>query len=204
MRRKSRSGNIYLRRGWFAIRRVHKNVLSVANGLQIWFQNRRQINRRKSRPLLPHEIAAFGLRGMAALSSDPASNMAFSSSQSGGGDFESSLHQEMIGSQEETGIGQDEAEVLLLEPAAELFKVSKKEEVEAVTLDRPTFLPPLLKRQVSSTISVNESSSLPTTESVIKSFSSTPGYLANRWSSINNSISTPASSQQPAFCTPPL
>jgi hypothetical protein len=39
---------------------------------------------------------------------------------------------------------------------------------------------------------------------VIKSFSSTPGYLANRWSSINSSISTPASSQKPAFCTPPL
>jgi hypothetical protein len=141
---------------------------------------------------------------MAALSSDPASNMAFSSSQSGGGDFESSLHQEMIGSQEETGIGQDEAEILLLEPAAERFNVSRKEEVQAVALDRPSFLPSLLKRQVSSTTSVNESSSLPTTESVIKSFSSTPGYLANRWSSINSSISTPASSQKPAFCTPPL
>jgi hypothetical protein len=130
--------------------------------------------------------------------------MAFSSSESGGGDFESSLHQEMIGSQEETGIGQDEAEILLLEPAAERFNVSRKEEVQAVALDRPSFLPSLLKRQVSSTTSVNESSSLPTTESVIKSFSSTPGYLANRWSSINSSISTPASSQKPAFCTPPL
>jgi len=39
---------------------------------------------------------------------------------------------------------------------------------------------------------------------VLKSFSSTPGYLANRWNSTNSSFSTPATSQKPSqdFVTP--
>lgn len=38
---------------------------------QIWFQNRRQNDRRKSRPLSPQEIAALRYGGMQILSSDP-------------------------------------------------------------------------------------------------------------------------------------
>ncbi|KAN0122498.1 hypothetical protein V8E51_000824 [Hyaloscypha variabilis] len=170
--------------------------------VQIWFQNRRQINRRKSRPLLPHEIAAFGLGGMAALSSDPVSAGVFSSSQNGEEQLDAGSQQEIIGSQDENGSCQDEVEILLPEPAVEHVDITEKEEVEVVTDDRPIFLPPLLKHQSSSTTFINESSSLPTTESVVKSFSSTPGYLANRWNSVNSSFSSPASSQQPTFCTP--
>jgi hypothetical protein len=140
---------------------------------------------------------------MAALSSDPASIMAFSSSQTGE-ELEPSSQQEMISSQEETGSCQDEAEILLSEPAEQRVKVAKRDESDAVAEGRPAFLPPLLKHQPSSAISINENSSLTTTESVFKSFSSTPGYLANRWNSVNSSFSTPASSHQPTFCTPPL
>jgi hypothetical protein len=135
------------------------------------------------------------------LSSDPASIMAFGRSQSGG-EPESSSQQE-IASKEETGSCQDEAELLHPEPAEERVEVAKSEEVEPVA-DKPAFLPPLLKRQASSRISITESSSIPTTENVIKSFSSTPGYLANRWNSVNSSFSSPASSQLPTFCTPPV
>ena len=39
--------------------------------------------------------------------------------------------------------------------------------------------------------SKTNTSSIPVSESVIKSFSSTPGYLANRWNPANNSTSTP-------------
>jgi hypothetical protein len=138
---------------------------------------------------------------MAALSSDPVSAGVFSSSQNGGEQLDAGSQQEIIGSQDENGSCQDEVEILLPEPAVEHVDVTKKEEVEVVTDDRPIFLPPLLKRQSSSTTFINESS-LPMTESVVKSFSSTPGYLANRWNSVNSSFSSPASSQPPTFCTP--
>jgi hypothetical protein len=151
---------------------------------------------------LPYEIAAFGLGGMAALSSDPASTMGFGSSQSGG-EPESSSQQEIASSQEETGSYQDEAEILHPEPVEERVEVAKSEEVEPIA-DKPAFLPPLLRCQASPGISITESSSIPATESVIKSFSSTPGYLANRWNSVNSSFSSPASSQLPTFCTPPV
>ena len=176
---------------------------SVANMFfQIWFQNRRQINRRKSRPLLPHEIAAFGLGSMAALSSDPASIMIFSSSQSGG-DLESSSQQELYSSQEDAKSCQDEVEPLLPEAAEQCVEALKSTDVETA-VDEPVSRPPLLKRQASSGISTAPDSSTNVTESVIKSFSSTPGYLANRWNFSHSSFSSPASSQLPIFSTPPM
>lgn len=39
--------------------------------MQIWFQNRRQNDRRKSRPLSPQELAALRFNGMHSISSDP-------------------------------------------------------------------------------------------------------------------------------------
>ncbi|KJZ72661.1 hypothetical protein HIM_08020 [Hirsutella minnesotensis 3608] len=41
--------------------------------VQIWFQNRRQNDRRKSRPLSPEELAALKYSGLHAISSDPVS-----------------------------------------------------------------------------------------------------------------------------------
>ncbi|KAJ0121547.1 homeobox domain-containing protein [Diaporthe amygdali] len=51
------------------VKRVSLNEKEV----QIWFQNRRQNDRRKSRPLSPQEIAALQYGGMQVLSSDPVS-----------------------------------------------------------------------------------------------------------------------------------
>lgn len=46
--------------------------------------------------------------------------------------------------------------------------------------------------------------STPLNESVVKSFLSTPGYLANRWNPANNSSSTPVSAQSNPLVTPPM
>ncbi|TVY12779.1 Homeobox protein YOX1 [Lachnellula arida] len=171
--------------------------------VQIWFQNRRQINRRKSRPLLPHEIAAFGLRGMAALSSDPAPIEEFPSSQTMVGAGTSSQQEAVFSSQEDIGSSQEvEAMETHKEKRVDLVNVSK----EVVEETQP-LLPTLdASSEVDVTIidSSAEPSSCSASESVTKSFSSTPGYLANRWNNINSSFSTPTPSQAPIFSTPPM
>ena len=173
---------------------------------QIWFQNRRQINRRKSRPLLPHEIAAFGLGGMAALSSDPASMAGYSSSPSME-ETEPSSQAEVNIIQEEPSNAQDEVQEVALPKPAELpvgIEEKVEAEVAAVVEEVVATLPPPLLRRGSSGVSINESSSFPIPETTTKSFSSTPGYLANRWNTYNSSFSTPASSQAPVFTTPAM
>ncbi|KAH6709194.1 hypothetical protein BKA61DRAFT_659158 [Leptodontidium sp. MPI-SDFR-AT-0119] len=174
--------------------------------VQIWFQNRRQINRRKSRPLLPHEIAAFGLGGMAALSSDPASMAGYSSSPSME-ETEPSSQVEPIASQAEPERCHGEVpEVSLPEPVETPVEVEKEiePEVEAAAEEVAATLPPPLRRRASSGTSVHDSSSFPIPDTTTKSFSSTPGYLANRWNAYNSSFSSPSSSQTPAFTTPAI
>ena len=51
--------------------------------------------------------------------------------------------------------------------------------------------------------SSTEIGSFSAAESVIKSFSSTPGYLANRWNPANNSSAAPLSSQSGPVVAPP-
>ncbi|KAM9880763.1 homeobox transcription factor [Verticillium dahliae] len=50
---------------------IVQRVSLTEKEVQIWFQNRRQNDRRKSRPLSPQEIAALRYGGMQVLSSDP-------------------------------------------------------------------------------------------------------------------------------------
>ena len=59
------------------------------------------------------------------------------------------------------------------------------------------------RRAASSGVLASEGSSLPT-ENVFKSFSSTPGYLANRWNAGGGSFLTPAHAQAPQFITPTM
>jgi hypothetical protein len=172
---------------------------------QIWFQNRRQIQRRKSRPLLPHEIAAFGIGNMAALSSDPASAPIFSSSQSVEEPTMSSREEELANTQETEVADSQEllntSEPLHVEEPVEVAKDLPKNVAETKpSIPHPA---PTLKRECSSGVSGIEASSF-SISSVFKSFLSTPGYLANRWNATNGSFSTPISSQTAQFVTPPM
>lgn len=169
--------------------------------MQIWFQNRRQIHRRKQRPLLPHEIAAFGLGGLAALSSDPAPMAAFSSSQT--------MVEGIPSSQQEIPSSPGSSQVEFLEPREieERVEVVEGEGADVSVNEKTSSLPPpipALNRQSSRLSGHEASSSSSANESVVKSFSSTPGYLANRWNSIHNSFSTPSSSHAPTFVTPTM
>ncbi|CAG8950338.1 hypothetical protein HYFRA_00006831 [Hymenoscyphus fraxineus] len=172
--------------------------------VQIWFQNRRQINRRKSRPLLPHEIAAFGLGGMTALSSDPIS--ASCSSSQGASDRASSPRQEEpTNSQEGFTSPQEKEEFLDPRNDEESARaIIEKEqpilEKEDSTIPIATPITERCEDSVVATSSTNSSFS----EYVSKSFSSTPGYLSNRWNSVHvgNSFSAPSSAQATKITTP--
>lgn len=97
-------------------------------------------------------------------------------------------------------------EVSLPEPVETPVEVEKEiePEVEAAAEEVAATLPPPLRRRASSGTSVHDSSSFPIPDTTTKSFSSTPGYLANRWNAYNSSFSSPSSSQTPAFTTPAM
>lgn len=135
--------------------------------------------------------------------------LGYSSSQSAE-DPEPSSQVEVVASQEDAGSCQNEVEVLepgptemenIIEPEK---SVEVEVQVEAVVEQVAASLPPPLLCQASSGTSYTESSSFSATENAAKSFSSTPGYLANRWNAFNSSFSTPSSSQVPTFATPPM
>lgn len=174
--------------------------------VQIWFQNRRQINRRKSRPLLPHEIVAFGLGGMAALSSDPAPERIFSSAQtvrdqtikSEQGNASCNLEQHITSSQEAGDIPVPQK----LDERVEISREDTAQIIEGSQSSLPSSIPTSITQ--SSGVSNTQTSSFSISGSVLKSFSSTPGYLSNRWNTVNNSNLTPTTSQTAPLVTPPI
>jgi hypothetical protein len=140
---------------------------------------------------------------MVALSSDPASIEELSSSQTVVGAGTSSQQEAVTSSQEEAGSSQEvEAMETHKEKRVDVVKLSEELVGEAQPL-LPT-LNAASEIQAAVVGSSAESSSFSATESVTKSFSSTPGYLANRWNTINSSFSTPTSPQAPTFSTPPM
>ncbi|KAG9247510.1 hypothetical protein BJ878DRAFT_171465 [Calycina marina] len=169
--------------------------------VQVWFQNRRQINRRKSRPLLPHEVAALGLGGM--LSSDPVTVPVSRSTIVPGADAMNT-----DAAEESSGNGKGGAEQHEDKPSSKLLEHIASEVVEIVQAVSNEVAEPELPKVYSPAFNSQASSDGPPTpstnaETVGSSFTSTPGHLASRWS-LGNSFSTPSSSSQaqPA-ATPP-
>ncbi|KAI9650168.1 Homeobox protein yox1 [Ciborinia camelliae] len=178
---------------------IVKSVRLNEKEVQIWFQNRRQINRRKSRPLLPHEIAAFGL-GINPLSSDPASAVSYSSSQETEEQNESFLPHEaldILDNEEEHRLLQDVQQ----QPAPETVPTIQPTETiaeESETLPLKVEPSPLV-----SETAAKENRSQLVSEVLSQSFSATPGYLANRWNTVNP-FSTPVAAQSVMFTTPTI
>ncbi|QSZ30275.1 hypothetical protein DSL72_004797 [Monilinia vaccinii-corymbosi] len=177
---------------------IVKSVRLNEKEVQIWFQNRRQINRRKSRPLLPHEIAAFGL-GIHPLSSDPASAVSYSSSQETEDHSDSFVPHESLdihGNDDEPRVSKDVQKL----PAHEAIAIVKPTEtiMEGTrNLASKVELTPHVSRPTA-----KENFSQPISEVLSQSFSATPGYLANRWNP--NPFSTPVAAPSIKFTTPAI
>lgn len=136
---------------------------------------------------------------MAALSSDPDSAFHFSSSQNPA-DVAPDSQSDPAQTQEndETEVDREESEKVQPEPILEHPISSQREKLSQLAENAMSFMPSSLSRQGSgvSTTDVDDS--------VVKSFTSTPGYLANRWNNYNSSSSTPPSSHIPTTSTPPM
>ncbi|KAK0747795.1 hypothetical protein B0T21DRAFT_406380 [Apiosordaria backusii] len=157
------------------VKRVSLNEKEV----QIWFQNRRQNDRRKSRPLSPQELAALRYGGMQILSSDPAPyNTSFSSDITN----TSPLQPVSRPDPEPTSPAQPDRPVSQAgeetEPVAEVPREATKwEEPQENAKELATPAPkPRPAHEQSSALS--------------RSFSASVGYLSNRWNT-GNSFTTP-------------
>lgn len=172
---------------------------------KIWFQNRRQINRRKSRPLLPHEIAAYSVSGIAALSSGPLTDGFFSSSQTC--EEAESRTNETIVCQDQTSTSSLGVGKVPEHGNQEDSIIEMKEEPQGTILESKVSIPPTIPTRETQSLPdtpSSQSSSIPGPENVFKSFSSTPGYLSNRWNTVNSALSTPYSFQSSLFTTPTM
>lgn len=158
----------------------------MIGALQIWFQNRRQNTRRKSRPLLPHEIMAFGIGGMAALTSD-AINFGISQSS---GTFSSS-------SQPEGGSSQEPVERPYPQLAPTPRSHCEGESSSIITppkVEQPSSEPP--------TRALNFSSCQSSSQPILPLPTPAAGWLSNRRSMSNGYFGTPASTQHQRLHTP--
>jgi hypothetical protein len=129
----------------------------------------------------------------------------FSSSQSVEEPVSASAEEESGNSQDTEVMDSQELleveERLRIEKPIEVAKELPNELAKPIPSSLPTPLP-TLRRESSGTFGYSMNpDSFP---SAFKSFSSTPGYLANRWNATNSSFSTPASSQAKSFTTPAM
>ncbi|KAH8675968.1 hypothetical protein BX600DRAFT_191016 [Xylariales sp. PMI_506] len=168
------------------VERVSLNEKEV----QIWFQNRRQNDRRKSRPLSPQEIAALRYGGgMHVLSSESLSSSPFGNVDRGDG-REETRSGETITTPAPAPVPVPTAEPQLrsqssLESLGNMAELPKQERRDS---DTSSSTPPRLSSAGGEVGCEVGSEPQPLSQ---QSFSGSIGYLANRWNT-GHSFSTPS------------
>ncbi|KAM7223160.1 pah4 homeobox protein encoded by the pah4 protein [Rhypophila decipiens] len=171
------------------VKRVSLNEKEV----QIWFQNRRQNDRRKSRPLSPQEIAALRYGGMQILSSDPLNyNSSFDSEHTSPLQSMSRPEHESsppMRSDHIVTTSSDSPEQRLVRETPQMPREPRREvEADANVQQITSVTPPQKELQTKTPINPPQPLS--------QSFPSSVGYLSNRWNS-SNSFATPSTLGRP-------
>ncbi|KAM3530714.1 hypothetical protein MY4038_004808 [Beauveria bassiana] len=165
------------------VNRVSLNEKEV----QIWFQNRRQNDRRKSRPLSPSELAALRFNGLHGVSTDP---MAVASAAS---NVQVPVTLPAHAPADPLTVSPPQTSSQPIPPTAPLLTATPRASAPA-NPQLPETTPQ--NRDIPSSESSQDGPS-----SVTYSFSGSVGYLANRWN-IGSSFSTPAGQTRDADDSP--
>ncbi|OAA82531.1 Homeodomain-like protein [Akanthomyces lecanii RCEF 1005] len=167
------------------VNRVSLNEKEV----QIWFQNRRQNDRRKSRPLSTQELAALRFNGLHGVSTDP---MAVAASVSNA-QIPATLSAHALANPQAASPLQSSPQPV---PSTTQLLAATPRASGPAEPQLPETTPQ--NRDLSSSQGSHDGPS-----SVTHSFSSSVGYLANRWN-IGSSLSTPAGQTRDADDSPRL
>ncbi|RGP62480.1 hypothetical protein FLONG3_10209 [Fusarium longipes] len=161
------------------VQRVSLNEKEV----QIWFQNRRQNDRRKARPLSPQEVAALQFGGMNVIPSDPIVNAttpsrpekAFPVTDPTGSRYADHISAPPRHFDQTPSMPRTHSDLLNSTPVS-------------IPRDREYRFPDVTPNRIDPALSHSAHGA---SHSLSSSISSNVGYLANRWNSAPSSFSTP-------------
>lgn len=161
---------------------------------KIWFQNRRQNDRRKSRPLSPQEIAALRYGGMQILSSDPVTyKSSFENADTSPLQSMSQPVPEQGSSSpspaERADANSSAEEPTKIQETPQMPREARREVAPEANVGQITSITPPQKEMPTQT-PMNPS------HSMVQSFSSSVGYLSNRWNQ-GSAFATPSTLGRP-------